>query len=81
MSRPRKEHWIVFNKLFMYFCRIKDYAICYQGKLGGDSGKLDVHGLVDTKWDGDLDRWRSTSGYVFNMFSGEISWMTKIRRS
>jgi hypothetical protein len=38
----------------------------------GDS-ELNVHGFVDTDWDGDMDRWWSTSGYVFKMFSGEIS--------
>jgi hypothetical protein len=26
---------------------------------------------------GDMDRIRSTSGYVFNLFGGEISWMSK----
>jgi hypothetical protein len=56
---------------------MKDYAICYQGKPGGDSGKLNVHGFVNADWAGDLDRRRSTNGYVFKMFGGEISWMSK----
>jgi len=60
----------------MYFCSMKDYAICYQGKTGGDNGKLDVHGLVDADWAGDMDRWRLTNGYVFKMFGGKISWMS-----
>ena len=38
---------------------------------------LDIHGFVDAEWAGDLDRRRSTSGYVFNLFGGEISWMRK----
>jgi hypothetical protein len=36
---------------------------------------LDIHGFVDACWDGYLDHRRSTSGYVFNLFGGEISWM------
>jgi hypothetical protein len=56
MSTPRKEHWKIVKRLFRYLCGTKDYAICYQGRLGGDSGKLDVHGFVDTDWAGDLDR-------------------------
>jgi hypothetical protein len=76
-STPGKEHWIVVKRVFRYLCVMKDYAICYQGRPGGDSGKLNVHGFVDVDWDGDLDRWRSTSEYVFKMFSGEISWMSK----
>ena len=38
---------------------------------------LDIHGLVDADWVGDLDQRRSTSGYVFNLFGGAISWMSK----
>jgi hypothetical protein len=38
---------------------------------------VDIHGFVDADWDGDLDRRRSTSGYVFNLFGGAISWMSK----
>ena len=36
-----------------------------------------IHGFVDGVWAGDLDRRRSTSGYVFNLFGGAISWMSK----
>ena len=38
---------------------------------------MDIHGFVDVDWAGDLDRRRSTSGYVFNLFGGAISWMSK----
>jgi hypothetical protein len=40
---------------------------------------LDIHGFVDVDWVGDLDRKRSTSGYVFNLFGGAINWMRKIQ--
>jgi hypothetical protein len=32
---------------------------------------------MDANWAGDLDRRRSTSGYVFNLFGGAIIWMRK----
>ena len=38
---------------------------------------LDVHGFVDAVWVGDLDHRRSTNGYVFKLFGGAISWMSK----
>ena len=38
---------------------------------------IDVNGFVDADWARDLDRRRSTGGYVFNQFRGAISWMTK----
>jgi hypothetical protein len=40
---------------------------------------LDIHGFVDAYWDRDLDRKISTTGYVFNLFGGEIIWMSKIQ--
>jgi hypothetical protein len=58
-------------------CGTKDYGICYQGKTGGDNGKLNVPSFVNANWVGDLDRRRSTSRYVFKMFGGTISWMSK----
>jgi hypothetical protein len=41
---------------------------------------LDILGFFDTYWDGYMDHIRSTSGYVFNLFGGEISWMSKRQR-
>jgi len=38
---------------------------------------VDIHGFVDADCARDLDRRRSTSGYVFNLFVGAISWMIK----
>ena len=38
---------------------------------------LDIRGFVDADWAGDLDQRRSTSGYVFNLFGGVVSWMSK----
>jgi hypothetical protein len=38
---------------------------------------VDTHGFVYVDWVGDLDRRRYTSGYVFNLFGGAISWMRK----
>jgi hypothetical protein len=50
--------------------------LCYQGIPVLDR-VLDVHGFVDADWDGDLDHIIYTSGYVFNLFGGAISWMRK----
>eukprot|EP00253_Pinus_taeda_P030255 PITA_30255 len=51
-------------------------SLCYQGRLGLDR-VLDIRGFVDADWAGDLDQRRSTSGYVFNLFGGAVSWMSK----
>jgi hypothetical protein len=77
VSTHRKENQTNFKRVFKYLCGTNDYAICYQGIPRGDSGKLNVHGFFDIDWAGDLDRQRLTNIYVFKMFGGEISWMSK----
>ena len=54
-----------------------DYSICYHGNSFGSSHTVCIHGFLDSDWVGDIDRRRSTSGYVFTMFGGAISWMSK----
>ena len=62
--------------MFRYLHGTIDHAICYQGRDGPDR-VLNVHGFVDVDWAGDLDQRKSTSGYVFRLFGGVISWMRK----
>jgi len=38
---------------------------------------LDIHGFVDAHWANDLDQRRYESGYVFNLFRGVVSSMSK----
>eukprot|EP00253_Pinus_taeda_P029318 PITA_29318 len=76
MSKPGKEHWTAVKWVFKYLCGTSDYGLCYQGRPGLDR-VLDICGIVDADWARDLDQRRSTSGYVFNLFGGEISWMSK----
>jgi hypothetical protein len=77
MSKPGKEHWTTVKRVFMYLHGTTSYRLCYQGRPGLDR-VVDIHGFVDVDWAGDLDPRRYTSGYVFNLFGGAISWMRKI---
>ena len=74
--KPGKEHWTTLKHVFRYLRDTSAYGLCYQGRLGLDK-MLDIHGFVDVDRAGDLDQRRSTSGYVFNLFGGAISWMSK----
>jgi hypothetical protein len=78
MSKPRKEHWTTIKRVFRYLRGTASYGLCYQGRSGLDR-VVDTHGFVDVDWVGDLDHRRSTSGCVFNLFGGTISWMSKIQ--
>jgi hypothetical protein len=76
MSKLGKEHWTTIKMVFRYLRGTASYGLCYEGRLGLDI-VVDIHGFVDADWAGALDRRRSTSGYVFNLFGGAISWMRK----
>ena len=52
------------------------YVVCYQGRPAPDI-VIDINGFVDADWGRDLDHRISTSGYMFNLFGGAISWMSK----
>jgi hypothetical protein len=76
MSKIGKEHWTIVKRVFRYLHGTASYGFCYEGRLGLDR-MVNIHGFVDAYWAGDLDRRRSTSEYVFNLFGGAISWMRK----
>jgi hypothetical protein len=79
MSKAGKEHWTTIKRVFMYFCGTASYGLCYQGRPGLDR-VLDIHVFLYADWARDLDHRRFTSGYVFNLFGGAISWMNKKTR-
>eukprot|EP00253_Pinus_taeda_P014841 PITA_14841 len=76
MSTPRKEHWTTVKRVFRYLHGTSDYGLCYQGRPRLD-GVLDICGFLDAELAGDLDQRRFTSGYVFNLFGGAVSWMSR----
>eukprot|EP00253_Pinus_taeda_P032183 PITA_32183 len=76
MIKPGKEHWTTVKRVFRYLRGTSDYGLCYQGRLRLER-MLDIRGFVDADWARDVDQRISTSGYVFNLFGGVVSWMSK----
>jgi hypothetical protein len=76
MSKLGKEHWTTVKRVFRYLRGTTSYGLCYKGRSRLEN-VVDIHGFVDADWVGDLDLRKSTSGYVFNLFGGAISWMSK----
>ena len=76
MSKPGKEHWTIVKQVFRYLCGTSDYGLCYQGRSRMDR-VLDILGFVDADWVRDLEQRISTSGYLFNLFEGAVSWTSK----
>jgi hypothetical protein len=69
MSKPRNEHWKIVKRVFGYLCGTYSYGLWCQGRLGLDK-VLEIPGFFYVDCVGDLDRRRSTSGYVLNLFGG-----------
>jgi hypothetical protein len=76
MSKLGKELWTTVKRVFRYLFGNTSYGLFYQGIPGLDK-VFEINVFVDAYWDGDLYHRRSTSWYVFNLFGGEISWMSK----
>ena len=73
MANPGKEHWNTVKRILRYIKGTSDVVLCYGG--------LDfiVRGYVDSDYAGDLDRSKSTTGYVFTLTSGTVSWVSKLQ--
>ena len=70
-SNPTSTHWTAVKRIFRYLRGTVTMELTYQGNL------CSLTGYTDSDWAGDHDTRRSTSGYVFNIGSGAISWSSK----
>jgi hypothetical protein len=70
-SNPTDLHWKLVEDIFSYLHGHKDLQLTFQGGIEA------LVGFTDSDWGADLSTRRSTSGYVFNIGSGAISWSSK----
>ena len=69
LSKPGMDHWIAVKRVMRYLQGTKDYMLVYQR-----SENLEVIGYSDSDLGGCIDTRKSTSGYVFMLAGGAISW-------
>ena len=67
MSNPGKKHWEVVKGIMRYLKGTKGMRICFGSK------EACVDGYTDANYAGDMDKRRSTSGYVFMFTGGAVS--------
>ncbi|XP_059670848.1 secreted RxLR effector protein 161-like [Cornus florida] len=72
MEHPTELHLLAAKRIFPYSKGTINFGILY--KIGR---KSDLLGFTDSDYAGDPDDRRSTSGYVFKMGSGAVSWSSK----
>lgn len=75
MANPGREHWAAVKWVLRYLRGTSDYSITYR------SSDNSICGYVDSDFAGDLDKRRSTSGYVFTLAGGPICWMSKLQKT
>ncbi|KAH9727196.1 hypothetical protein KPL70_008566 [Citrus sinensis] len=68
LSNPGPEHWTAVKHIMKYLKRTKNYILVYSGD------ELIPVGYTDSDFMSDKDSRKSTSGYVFTLGSGAISW-------
>jgi len=68
-SNPGVDHWKAAKKVLRYLQGTKDYMLTYRR-----TENLEVIGYSDSDYAGCIDSLKSTSGYVFMLASGAVSW-------
>ena len=72
MSSPTTVHWQAAKGVLRYLAGTPDHGITF-----GGSGNPQLVGYCDADYAGDIDTRRSTTGYVFTLNGGAISWQSK----
>lgn len=72
MASPKESHWEAGNRVLRYVKGTMDHDIYY--KRTQNSVRVSYS---DSDWGGCVDDLKSTSGYVFNIGSGGVSWSSK----
>ena len=69
LSNPGLNHWKAVKKVMRYLQGTKDYMLTYKR-----SDQLEVTGYSDSDFAGCLDDRKSTSGFIFMIAGGAVSW-------
>ncbi|KAJ9547196.1 hypothetical protein OSB04_019739 [Centaurea solstitialis] len=69
LSNPGMDHWRAAKRVMRYLKKTRDYMLTYR-----KSDSLEIVGYSDSDFGGCQDTGRSTSGYVYILAGGAISW-------
>lgn len=72
MECPTEMHLLAAKRILRYLQGTKDFGIFYR-----KGEKADLIGFTDSDYAGDQDDRKSTSGYVFMLGTGAVSWSSK----
>ncbi|XP_051135426.1 uncharacterized mitochondrial protein AtMg00810-like [Andrographis paniculata] len=72
MEKPFSNPWEAAKRILRYVKGTLDYGIYYEANV-----PIKLVGYTDSDLEGSCDDSRSTSGYVFNLGGGVVSWSSK----
>ncbi len=74
LFEPGLTHWKVVKRILRYLKGIKDLSIVYNGSL---NRSITLEGYYDTDWGGNQENRHSTTGFIFQICGGAVSWNSK----
>jgi len=66
---PKQKHWTAVKRVLRYVSGTKHFSLTYEAGL--------AYGYCDSDWAGDVKDRKSTSGYIFMMCGGPVSWSSR----
>jgi hypothetical protein len=75
MAEPTMVHWQAAKGVLRYLSGTASLGITFGGGSSGPG--LHLQGYCDADYAGDTDTRKSTTGYVFTLNSGAVSWQSK----
>ena len=76
LSNHNAAHWRAVKRIFAYLKSTIDYGIEYSS--GGSN--VELIGFSDADYAGDIETRRSTTGYVFCLANGAVTWSSQRQR-
>lgn len=73
LNRHNVSHWNAVKRIFAYLLSTKNYGIQYKNS-GSESSLI---GYSDADFAGDVETRRSTSGYLFSLAHGPVTWLSQ----
>jgi hypothetical protein len=74
MDKPTEMHMMAVKRIMRYLKGTLTHGVMYKHK---PDGKFELIGWSDSDYAGDLNDRKSTSGYVFMLGTGAVSWSSK----
>ncbi len=72
LDKPLNSHWIAVKRVLRYLAGTRTHAIMYDGARG-----IKVEGYSDADYAGCIESRKSTSGFIFLIAGGAVSWKSK----